>query len=75
MNGLVKCIDLPYHKGVVTAKIPQDNLAGILVSKAAAFHTDLTEKQIVENSLNCPIASSKLEELVKGKKKYCSNKF
>ncbi|WP_229711460.1 nickel-dependent lactate racemase [Pectinatus frisingensis] len=65
---MVKCIDLPYHKGVVTAKIPQDNLAGILVSKAAAFHTDLTEKQIVENSLNCPIASSKLEELVKGKK-------
>ncbi|WP_196593478.1 nickel-dependent lactate racemase [Pectinatus sottacetonis] len=61
-------ISLPYHKGKIIAKIPRNNLAGILSSKTANFRADMSEKDIVEKSLDTPINSPKLEELAKGKK-------
>lgn len=61
-------IKLPYDKTTITAEISEKNLAGILTSKAESFHTDLTQEEIVEASLDHPIGSPKLEKLVKGKK-------
>lgn len=62
-------ISLPYDKTTITAAIRDENLAGILTSKAESFHTDKTEQELVEQSLNQPIGSPKLEELARGKKK------
>ncbi|AAK78745.1 nickel-dependent lactate racemase [Clostridium acetobutylicum] len=61
-------IKLPYDKKQITAKIYKRNLAGILVSKSENYKNSLSEKELVEKSLDNPIASPKLEELVKGKK-------
>ncbi|AOR74246.1 Uncharacterized protein LACFE_CDS0782 [Limosilactobacillus fermentum] len=44
------------------------NLAGILVSKAATYQASLSEKDLVEQSLDNPIGSPSLEELATGKK-------
>lgn len=62
-------IFLPYHKGHSEAIINKDNLAAVLVSGAEKYKAQNTEENIVEESLDNPIGSVKLEELVKGKNK------
>lgn len=61
-------IKLPYDKTEIVAKIKKDNLQGILVSQAEHYRTNLSEEQVVEASLDNPIGSPKLEDLVRGKK-------
>lgn len=61
-------INLPYDKKTIVAKIPDKNFAGLLESKAESFQSVLTEKEIVEKSLDDPIGSLSLEELAKNKK-------
>ncbi|MFT8390036.1 MAG: nickel-dependent lactate racemase [Sporolactobacillus sp.] len=61
-------IQLPYDKSTLTAAIHDANLAGVLTSKAESFHTDKSEQEIVETSLDQPIGSPTLEELARGKK-------
>lgn len=60
-------IKLPYDHGSVTAHINDANLAGTLVSKAATYQASLSEKDLVEQSLDNPIGSPSLEELATGK--------
>lgn len=59
---------LPYDNKTITAKIEDDRFAGSLVSQAATYRAEYSEEELVERSLNFPIASPKLEELAKGKK-------
>lgn len=61
-------IKLSYDHGSVTAHINDANLAGTLVSKAATYQASLSEKDLVEQSLDNPIGSPSLEELATGKK-------
>ncbi len=62
-------IDLPYDKKTLTLTVADQNLAGILTSKAGDVQSNCSEQEIVEQSLDHPIGSAKLEQLVKGKKK------
>ena len=61
-------IKLPYDKKSIVAKIPDENFAGLLESKAENFHNPLSEEETVERSMDNPIGSPTLEELAKGKK-------
>lgn len=61
-------IKLPYDKKSIIAHISENNFAGFLVSEAATYHAKYSEQELVERSLDNPIASLKLEELAKGKK-------
>ena len=61
-------IKLPYDKKTIVAKIPDENFAGLLESKAENFHNPLSEEETVERSMDNPIGSPTLEELAKGKK-------
>lgn len=61
-------INLPYHKKLIEAEIPEANLAGILESKAHNYKSELTQEEIVERALDNPIGSDSLEQIVKGKK-------
>lgn len=61
-------INLPYDKKTIVAEIPDKNFAGELTSQAETFSQPLMEKEVVEQSLDQPIGSLKLEELAKGKK-------
>jgi len=61
-------VSLPYDKREIVAKINKNNLAGVLTSAAENYVTKLSQEEIVEASLDVPIESAKLEELVRGKK-------
>ncbi len=61
-------IKLPYYKAFIEADIPDENLAGVLESKAHSYIATLTQEEIVNYALDNPIGSKTLEELVKDKK-------
>lgn len=61
-------IKVPYSKQGMELNIPDENFAQILQSKAHSYRTIKTEQELVEESLDNPIGSKTLEELVKGKK-------
>lgn len=61
-------IKIPYHKQMLQIEVDDKNLAGVLESKAGEYKTSKTQEELVEEALDNPIGSEKLEELVKGKK-------
>ncbi|MCB2357632.1 nickel-dependent lactate racemase [Clostridium estertheticum] len=61
-------LKIPYSKRFLEIEIPDKNLVAILESKAHDYKVESTQEDIVNNALDNPIGSVKLEELVKGKK-------
>ena len=59
---------LPYDRKHIPVEIDDRNFAGTLVSKVEDFKPGMSQKQLVEASMDNPIGSPKLEELAKGKK-------
>lgn len=59
---------VPYSKTGMNINIPDENMIKVLQSKAHDFKPQLSEAEIVEQALDRPIGSEKLEELVKDKK-------
>jgi len=59
---------LPYDKKTVPVEIPDQNFVGSLVSRVEEYKPGKSQEELVEASLDSPIGSPKLEELVKGKK-------
>ena len=59
---------LPYDRKRISIDIDDRNFAGALVSRVEAYNPGLSQKELVEASLDNTIGSPKLEELVKGKK-------
>ncbi len=61
-------IHVPYSKTGMDLNIEDKNLLKVLTSKAHDFKPDKSESQLVEDSMDNPIGSKKLEELAVGKK-------
>lgn len=61
-------VKLPYDKGTMTLNLDEKNLAGVLEGRQSSAKPAKSEAQLVEDSMDNPIASPKLEELAKGKK-------
>jgi lactate racemase len=59
---------LPYDKKRIPVDIDDHNFVGSLVSKVESYQPGKSPEELVEASLDHPIGSPKLEELVKGKK-------
>ena len=59
-------MNVPYDKGTMKISLPEKNLAGVLEGKQSEYTTELSEKELVEQSLDNPIGSKSLEELAKG---------
>jgi nickel-dependent lactate racemase len=59
---------LPYDRTKVAAEINDQNLVGTLVSKVESYRPGMSQEQLVEASLDQPIGSPRLEELVRGNK-------
>ena len=59
---------LPYDKKRISVDIDDQNFVGSLVSRVDSYQPGKSPQELVEASLDHPIGSSKLEELVKGKK-------
>jgi len=60
--------DLPYNRSQITVEIDDQNVAGVLVSKVESYHPARSQQELVEDSLDHPIGSLRLEEVVPGKK-------
>ena len=60
-------IHVPYSKEGMDLNISDENLEAVLVSKAHEFKVSKSEEEIVEESMDNPIGSMKLEDLAKGK--------
>ena len=59
---------LPYYKGHIDYNIPDELVAGVLVSKVEDYIPEMGEKELVRHALNNPINSQPLSELAVGKK-------
>lgn len=62
-------IKIPYGRTFWTVDIPDDRLAGVLVSKAHYYTPAAGEADLVRQALDNPIGSPRLCELAKGKNK------
>ncbi len=62
-------LQLPYGRKKLELLIPDQRLAGILVSQAEQYQAAKSERELVGHALANPIASRRLCELVKGKEK------
>lgn len=59
---------LPYYKGHINCTIPDELVAGVLVSKTEDYKPAMSEVELVKDALLHPIGSLPLAELAKGKK-------
>jgi nickel-dependent lactate racemase len=59
---------VPYDKKTVPIEIGDQNFVGSLVSKVESYKPGKSPEELVKASLDHPIGSPKLEELVKGRK-------
>ena len=61
-------MNVPYDKGTMKISLPEKNLAGVLEGKQSEYTTELSEKELVEQSLDNPIGSKSLENWQKEKR-------
>ena len=59
---------LPYDKKTIPVEIADQNFVGSLVSRVEEYKPGKSQEELVEASLDNPIGSPKLEELVRGKR-------
>lgn len=62
-------IQLPYGKGYLAYRIPEERYAGTLVSKMHDYKSGKTETELVKESLEHPVGTPRLCELAREKKK------
>lgn len=65
----MKTFSLPYGKEHCTLTVPDERLAGVLLSRAHEYKATKSEDELVADALANPIGSPKLSELTKGKKR------
>ncbi|WP_303149792.1 nickel-dependent lactate racemase [Megasphaera sp.] len=59
---------LPFGKEKIKLELPEEQVAGVLVSHAHEYKAPKSEAELVADALANPIGSPKLSELAKGKK-------
>ena len=59
---------LPFGKEKIKLELPEEQVAGVLVSHAHEYKAPKSEEELVADALANPIGSPKLSELAKGKK-------
>jgi nickel-dependent lactate racemase len=59
---------VPYDRKKVAVEIDDKNFVGSLESKVETYRPNKSQQELVEDSLDNPIGSPKLEDLAKGKK-------
>ena len=63
----MKTINLPYGKGKLAIEIPEERLAGILLSKAHDYQAKMGEEDLVRDALMHPVGTPRLKDLARGK--------
>lgn len=63
----MKRINIPYSTTYLEHNIDESRLVGILESKAAIFSVKKTQNELINEAMDNPINSDRLEEIAKGK--------
>ena len=66
---MMKTFHLPYGKETIEANIEEEHLAGVLVSSLHQYKAEKSQEDLVQESLENPIGTSRLKDMVTGKKK------
>lgn len=69
----MRTFKVPYSKDFISIQVPEANLKGVLESGSAEYKATAPEEALVEQALDNPIGSVKLEDLVKGKRTWSSS--
>ena len=64
----MKNFSIPFGKEKITFSLPDEQVAGVLLSHAHEYKAPKSEAELVADALANPIGSPKLSELAKGKK-------
>lgn len=64
----MKSFSVPFGKEKITFSLPDEDVAGVLVSHAHEYVAKKSEEELVADALAHPIGSPRLSELAKGKK-------
>ena len=64
-----KTISLPYGTGEISAQVEESQLLGIVQSQLEEYEAEKSPEELLRQAMENPIGTSRLEELVKGKKK------
>lgn len=62
-------VTLPYGREEMTLELPDERVAGVLVSKMAEYRSHLTQEAWIEQALAHPVGSACLRDLARGKQK------
>lgn len=62
-------ISIPYSKSHIDVSLPEQRLEGVLESRAHRYKPEACEEELVRRALENPIASLRLCDLAKGRKK------
>ena len=65
---IMHTFNLPFGKEKIKLELPEEQVAGVLVSHAHEYKAPKSEAELVADALANPIGSPKLSELAKGKK-------
>ena len=62
-------VNIPYGRSHMAVNIPEERLAAILESRAHNYKPEAGEEQLVRKALENPMASTRLRDLARGRKK------
>ncbi len=63
----MKTISIPYYTSSMDLHVDESNLKAVVYAKTDAYHTDLSQTQLVEQALANPIGTPGLSKLAEGK--------
>ncbi len=63
----MKTISIPYYTSSMNLHVDEANLKAVVYAKTDEYHTELSERQLVEHALANPIGTPSLSELAAGK--------
>ncbi|MCD8149613.1 MAG: nickel-dependent lactate racemase [Clostridiales bacterium] len=63
----MKTISIPYYTSSMVLHVDEANLKAVVYAKTDEYHTELSERQLVEHALANPIGTPGLSELAAGK--------
>ena len=61
-------LDVPYAREHLRIRLPEQDVAGVLLGHQNEYKRDGTQEELIESALDAPFASPTLEELAQGKR-------
>ena len=61
-------MEVPYDRRTMTVRVPDENLAGVLAGRQGEYVPAKSQAELVEDALDAPYGSPRLEELCEGKR-------